>query len=154
MDSQRLSGKRGQSSRSRDRPLEFITFTDPDSARSAANQHRVRSQAMRDFHRRADAPKRRRNEIELDITPLLQQSTQNDSSLLEAQHNQDSHQGIAYGEDTGAVALAPVTTLCYSRVDPFFQYPIKMGHRERELYDHRKLSSSSQGRIEASEGDL
>jgi hypothetical protein len=88
---------------------------------------------MRDFHRRADAPKRRRNEIELDITPLLQQSTRNDARLLEAVHDQDSHQPLAHGENAGVV-----TTLCYSRMDPFFQYPIEMGHRERELYDHRK----------------
>ena len=138
MASQLASGKRGQSSRSRDRPLEFITFTDPDGARSAANQHRIRSQAMRDFHRRADAPKRRRNEIELDVTPLLQQSVQNDARLLEADDDQESHQALPYGEDTGSVSLTPTTSLCYSRMDPFFQYPIKMDRRERELYDHRK----------------
>jgi len=142
MPSQRASGERGQSSRSRDRPLEFITFSDPDSARSAANQHRIRSQVMRDFHRRADAPKRRRNEIELDVTPLLRQSaTRNDPRLLEAEHNQESHQELAYGEDTGTVSVSPVTTLRYSRMDPFFQYPITMGRQERELYDHRKWSS-------------
>lgn len=137
MSSQRASGERGQSSRSHDRPLEFITFSDPDSARSAANQHRIRSQAMRDFHRRA--PKRRRNEIELDITPLLPQSaTRNDTRLLEAEHNQEPHQELAYGEDAGAVSLSPVTALRCSRMDPFFQYPITMGRQERELYDHRK----------------
>jgi hypothetical protein len=117
-------------------PLEFITFTNPDSSRSAANQHRIRSQAMRDFHRRADAPKRRKNEIELDITPLLQQSAQN-----EAEQDQESHQALSHAEDTGTVSLAPATNLCYSRMDPFFQYPIRMGRRERELYDHRKWSS-------------
>ena len=138
MASQRASGERGQSSRSRNRPLEFITFTNPDSARSAANQHRIRSQAMRDFHRRADAPKRRRNEIELDITPLLQRSAQHDTRLVEVDQDQESHQSLPHGEDVGVVSLAPATTLCYSRMDPFFQYPIKMGHRERELYDHRK----------------
>jgi len=140
MASQGGSDESGQSSRSHDRPLEFITFTNPDSARSAANQHRIRSQAMRDFHRRADAPKRRRNEIELDITPLLQRSAQNDTRLLEVGDGQGSFQAPTHGEDTSIASLSPVTALSVSRMDPFFQYPIKMGLRERELYDHRKRS--------------
>ena len=138
MASQRASDERGKSSRSHNRSLEFITFTNPDSSRSAANQHRIRSQAMRDFHRRADAPKRRRNEIELDVTPLLQQSAQNDVRLQEVEHDQESHQTLSHAEDTGTVSLTPATTLGYGRMDPFFQYPITMGRRESELYDHRK----------------
>jgi hypothetical protein len=99
------------------RQLEFITFTDPESSRSVSNRQRVRSQAMRDFHSRSDDPKRRRNEIELDISPLLRAQPQ-----------------VTSQSDVGI--LAPRTVLDVSRMDPFFQYPIEMGYRERELYNH------------------
>jgi hypothetical protein len=100
-----------------ERQLEFITFTNPESSRSVSNRQRVRSQAMKDFHSRSDAPKRRNNEIELDITPLLR-----------AQHQPVSQREV---EIPGVRTILDV-----SRMDPFFQYPIEMGHRERELYNH------------------
>jgi hypothetical protein len=105
------------------RQLEFITFTDPGSFRSASNRQRVRSQVMRDFHTRSDAPKRRKNEIELDISPLLRAQPQ------------------AATQSVPPVP-APRTILDVSRMDPFFQYPIEMGRRERELYNHCMYSRS------------
>ena len=97
--------------------LEFINYTDPQSAKSASNRQRVRSQAMRAYHRRADAPKRSKNEIELDISPLLQR-----------QQREPEHQ-----------MTSPLDMLDASRMDPFFNYPIEMGYRERELYTHCKF---------------
>jgi hypothetical protein len=137
MDEETLPGSRdSRQPRSSERRLEFITFTNPEMARTRANQQRVRSQAMRDFHRRSDAPRRRRNEIELDIGPLLQRSAQNDETLLDVEQSGD-HQASS----------SLITALNISRLEPFFQYPIRMGYRERELYDHRTLTRFSFGRV-------
>jgi hypothetical protein len=97
--------------------LEFITFTNPESAKSSSNRQRVRSQAMRAYHRSSDTPRRSKNVVELDISPLL----------LRDQIEQPQH------------TAGPVTALDATRMDPFFQYPIEMGHRERELYTHCKF---------------
>jgi hypothetical protein len=95
---------------------------------------------MRDFHRRSKGPRRRKNEIELDVTPLLQRTTgQYDGVALNDGHNEPNQaQNLEEG-----VCLNLVTTLGASRLDPFFQYPIRMGSRERELYDHRESKSPS-----------
>ena len=82
---------------------------------------------MRDFHGRAEAPRRRRNEIELDITPLLQRAAEQQCKASAAEQN---------GTDHEAGPLSLTTPLGISRFDPFFQYPISMSRRERELYDH------------------
>ncbi|KAF2095416.1 hypothetical protein NA57DRAFT_79143 [Rhizodiscina lignyota] len=127
MDSQASSGSlplgRARGAR---RTLEFITYTNPNMARSAANRQRVRSQAMRDFHGRSELPKRRKNEIELDISPLLQRTAESNGRTSSAERK-------AEGE---ATPPSPTTPLSVSRLDPFFKYPVSMGHRERELYDH------------------
>lgn len=114
----------------RPRTLEFITFTNPEQARTATIRQRVRSQAMRDVHGRVEVPlRRRKNEIELDITPLLQTPAQDRWAGWNAE------QSRAADEWTTPSVITP---LGVSRVDPFFQYPIIMNHRERELCDHRK----------------
>ena len=118
------------------RTLEFITFNNPNAARTDSNKQRVRSQAMRDFHRRSTGQKRRKNEIELDVTPLLQGSAPQFEGEVSNKANYESNQARRL-DDGSSSSL--VTTLSVSRLDPFFQYPIRMGHRERELYDHRKL---------------
>jgi hypothetical protein len=141
MEAQRGRRRRGQTpQRSPGKPFEFITFTSPEGASSAENQQRVRSQAMRDYHRRADAPKRRKNEIELDISSLLEQSSQQARDTADVEHSE-----AELAEPCNEEEMLPLpsleTSLSVSRVDPFFQYPIAMGHRERELYDHGKLSA-------------
>jgi hypothetical protein len=122
--SSRHSAPRGQHGES----FEFITFTDPETARTGDNRRRVRSQAMRHVHRRS-APRVGRNEIELDITPLLQASHR-DPGTLRIHQAEFSDQGSS--QDL-------LTILDASRLDPFFQYPIPMGNRERQLYDHREF---------------
>jgi hypothetical protein len=63
--------------------LEFITYTNPHMATAISNRQRVRSQAMRHVHRQSRASRAsgirgvRRNEIELDVSPLLQGPVQN-----------------------------------------------------------------------------
>jgi hypothetical protein len=111
------------------RALEFITFTDPGTARNATNRQRVRRQAMRDFHGRLDNSRRRRDEIGQAIAPWLQMATQSRWSVPDV----DQHEA---NEDV--LVPNPVTYLGISRVDPFFQYPVRMGYRERELCDHRE----------------
>jgi hypothetical protein len=108
--------------------LEFITFTDPETARTGDNRRRVRSQAMRHVHRRS-APRVNKNEIELDITPLLQASHRNPGTL-------GTHQAESSSQGSSQDLL---TILDASRLDPFFQYPIPMVNRERQLYDHREF---------------
>jgi hypothetical protein len=122
-----------------ERTLEFITFTSPASAKSATNQRRVRSQAMRHFHRESDSSKHRKNEIELDVTPLLQQPAAHYDGVTLNGLTEPS-QAVQFDEEP---IFSLVTALDASRLDPFFQYPIRMGLRERELYDHRKSGSLS-----------
>jgi hypothetical protein len=114
--------------------LEFITFTNPEMARSTTNQQRVRSQVMRDFHRRSGVPRRRRNEIELDITPLLERSAQATGTILAVEQSELYEPQRANEE----MPLSLITSLGASRLDPFVQYPMRIGVRERELYCHRK----------------
>jgi len=82
---------------------------------------------MRDFHGRGEAPRRRRNEIELDITPLLQRAAEQQGTASAAGQN---------GTDQESGPSSLITPLGISRFDPFFQCPISMNLRERELYDH------------------
>lgn len=147
-----MSGERGKSGNQegeghrRQQELEFITFTSPESARDAANQQLVRRHAMRDYHRRTDRPRLRKNEIELDVTPLLERSAamalaSAGSSAVWGQAQAGLSGTSAAGEETGEEIQRSanlVTVPGASRVDPFFQYPVEMGHRERELCDHSK----------------
>jgi hypothetical protein len=108
--------------------LEFITFTNPDVAKNARNRQLVRRQAMRDFHGRLDDSRRRRNEHGLTIIPSRQMDLQSQEAILESSQHRTNE---------GVIVPNLVNNLGVSRVDPFFQYPVRMGHRERELYDHR-----------------
>jgi hypothetical protein len=74
---------------------------------------------MRAYHKSSDAPKRPKNEIELDISSLVQR-----------------HQPEPEYDMTGLLNI-----LDASRMDPFFNYPIEMGYRERELYTHCKFEA-------------
>jgi hypothetical protein len=116
----------------RERSLEFITFTNPEMVRTATARRRVRSLAMREVHRRPASERRRRNEIELDISSLPLRAT------TDTQTHATTEQSMALFET--AVSSTLPNALSASRLDPFFQYPITMGRRERELYDHRQLN--------------
>jgi hypothetical protein len=111
--------------------FEFITFTNPGMTKTATNQ-------WRDFHRRSDILRRRKNEIEVDISPLLKKSVQSTNG------------GVWDAEQSGAcqARTSLFTFLGASHLDPFVQYPIEMGYRERELYDHRE-SGLSQEEVES-----
>ena len=120
--------------------LEFITYNNPHMATAISNRQRVRSQAMRHVHRQSRASRAsgirgvRRNEIELDISPLLQGPARNPGQALETEQSETDRARPGVGE----ISQSPVTFLSVSRTDPFFQYPIRMGHREHELYNHRE----------------
>lgn len=141
------SGNQEGESQRQPQQLEFITFTNPESARDAANQQLVRRHAMRDYHnRRTDRP-RRKNEIELDITPLLERSAAMAAMAAGAARAiapwdqvqaRSSGTSREEGDEIQQRPPSPATVLGASRVDPFFRYPIQMGLRERELYNHRK----------------
>jgi len=140
--------------------LEFITYTNPHMATAISNRQRVRSQAMRHVHRQSRASRAseirgvRRNEIELNVSPLLQGPVRNPGQALETEQIEteqieteqiETEQIETEQSETdrarpgvGEISQSPVTFLSISRTDPFFQYPIIMGHRENELYNHRE----------------
>jgi hypothetical protein len=120
-DQRRPTGRAGR--------FEFITFTNPEMARTVDARRRVRSQALRHFHQQSgpSSSRARRNWIELDVSPLLHASSQAQAAI-----SQSATENIQRYP-------SPVTLLDVSRVDPFFQYPVPMRQRERELYDHREL---------------
>jgi hypothetical protein len=76
----------------------------------------------------------RENEFEIDVSPLLQQPIQNTvyPSYSETDNTQEQW--------SNAKVPSPRSfgNLGSGRSDPFFQYPIRMGRRENELYDHRE----------------
>jgi hypothetical protein len=111
--------------------LEFITFTNPEMAKTNSNKRLIRSQAMRDVHRRSGSRKQRKNEIELDISSLLSTPAQNIRAYSAAEKAENSNPNSA---------SRLVFSLSVSRLDPFFPYPIQMGNHEHELYDHRELT--------------
>jgi hypothetical protein len=76
----------------------------------------------------------RRNGIELDVSPLLQGLARNFGQALETEQSETVRARPGGGQNS----QSPVTFLSVSRIDLFFQYPIKMGHREHELYNHRE----------------
>ena len=114
--------------------LEFITFTNPEIAKSRLNRRRVKSQAMRMTHKSRDTTKVRRNEIELDITPLLQNPALQRRPPSDPALNMTA-QGIAL-----PTLMTPLGT---SLRDPFFRYPFSIRHRELELINHRKKYTCS-----------
>ena len=129
--------------RQSDAQLEFITYTNPNTAATASNRQRVRSQAMRHVHQQSRTSRAsgirgaRRNEIELDISPLLEVTVGNYEQVI-ATEDDETHQAESSIHE---IPPGPATTLSISRADPFFQYPIGMGHRELELYDHCEQES-------------
>jgi hypothetical protein len=85
---------------------------------------------MRHYHGQSSPPaRRRRNEIELDISPLLQRSAR--PGLVQ----QDKAAQIQ--PDLADSSPSNITYLDATRLDPLFQYPIEMSVRQRELCDHR-----------------
>ena len=125
--------------------LEFITYTNPHMATAISNRQRVRSQAMRHVHRQSRASRAseirgvRRNEIELNVSPLLQGPVRNPGQALETEQIETEQSETDRARPgVGEISQSPVTFLSISRTDPFFQYPIIMGHRENELYNHRE----------------
>jgi len=140
MNIQGSFGDRGESSQN-GQELEFITFNNPESARTSANQQLVRRHAMRDYHRRTDRPRLRKNEIELDITPLLERS---------AGMYFEPGGPSSFSENTGLIGLNEIeqqtteeielepycfnTVLGASHIDPLLQYQEEIGEHERELY--------------------
>jgi hypothetical protein len=111
------------------RPMEFITFTNPETARNAINRQRIRRQVMRDFHKRLDSFRRRSGQADLATIPSLQMPAYNQWVVSEATQHRAKEDEIVPD---------PVTPLGVSRLDPFFKYPVRMGYRERELCDHRE----------------
>jgi hypothetical protein len=77
----------------------------------------------------------RGDEFELDVSSLVQQPIQNriHSSYAETDDT------VEQWPNTEVSSPDRLVTLGSGRLDPFFQYPIIMGRRENELYDHRKL---------------
>jgi hypothetical protein len=125
---------------------QFVVFSNPHSAMTERNRQRVRSHAMRHYHRQTrDSRVRgirplREDEVELDVSPLLQRSVQN---TTQASHTKtDDTEGCR--PDIEVVSQSLTTNLGSGRSDPFFQYPIRMGRREHELYDHRELHRFAQ----------
>jgi len=144
MSIQGSSQCRGESSKN-GQELEFITFNNPESARSSANQQLVRRHAMRDYHRRTDRPRLRKNEIELDVTPLLERSAalcfehggsssiSEDMELMALDQTEQS--------TTEEIALEPYyfnTMLGESHIDHLLQYSEGTAEHEREPYTHSK----------------
>jgi len=94
-------------------------------------------QQSRDLRVKGKRPMRT-NEIELDISPLLRQSGQD---VRNAMGTTDGNETTAAGAliHLEKITPSPLTILGATRMDPFFQSPIRMGLREYELYDHREL---------------
>lgn len=110
------------------RNFEFVTHTGPDDERAAANRHTVRSYALRHYHKHRIHHRPKKNEIELDVSHLLDKRFDGTAGTLTVEKD-DSVIGtfdrvIGFPENRAAV-------------DPFFHYPIDMGVRERALYYHR-----------------
>jgi len=105
--------------------LEFITFNDLQMAKSARNRQLVRSQAVRNSERRVVVPRRRTNTYEHVFALPLRKHEKEESEMKQNEVDEER------------VSPSLVTVLDTSRFDPFFQYPIEMGYRERELTDHR-----------------
>jgi len=104
--------------------LEFITFNDLQTAKSARNKHLVRSQAVRNSQRRVVVP-RRANAYEHVFALSLRKHEKEESELKQNEVDEEE------------VSPGLSTVLDTSRRDPFVQYPMEMGYRELELTDHR-----------------
>ncbi|ORY05156.1 hypothetical protein BCR34DRAFT_48449 [Clohesyomyces aquaticus] len=102
------------------------------------NRQRVRSHAMRHYHRQAlDSRTQgtrplRENEFELNVSPLLRPS---EESAAQASHS-NTGDTVECWPNTNAASQTLNTNPGSSFTDPFFQYPIMMGRREHELYEH------------------
>ena len=128
------------SSQPRNSAWQFLVFSNPHAAKTNENRQRVRSHATRHYHRRtrdsmAQGIRRlREDEFELDVSPLLQRPIENAVHSLYAETDDAEERW----PNTEISSPEPFADLGSGRSDPFFQYPIRMGCRENELYDHRK----------------
>lgn len=102
--------------------FEFVPHTLPRGTTSSAARHLVRSHALRHHYDHTPRTRRRTNEIELDVTPLL------------------SHGTRAADSEQDRYAETAISRMFISDLDPFFQYPVQMRSREKALYSHRKPS--------------
>jgi hypothetical protein len=109
--------------------LEFITFDDPRIVRSGTNIRRIRSQAMRHVHRQQGTRATRPNEIELDISRLLPQ-------YMSVCHAELAPENVESQARNGTRPPSVMDALSSFRFDPFSHYPINMGLRQRQLYEH------------------
>jgi hypothetical protein len=111
----------------------FITLTHPHAAKAQSNRRQVRSHAMTHFQRQSRVSRSRghrslrKDEVELDVRPLLASHTT---------QGRNPETGLRF---TFEEPHNPLDSIGYGRLDPFFNSPIRMGTCENELYDHRKL---------------
>jgi len=115
---------------------QFVTFNHPLNAKTESNRRRVRSHATRHYHQQSRALSfgghraLRKDEVEVDITPLLTQSVSH-SDALEVE---EQEVGLALQHQLPHIS--PGSDL----FDPFFSPPVQMSHGDFELYHHRKLT--------------
>jgi hypothetical protein len=113
--------------------FEFVTFTSPEDERIASNRQLVRSQALRYYHRQRMNHSKKPNEVELDISHLLESGS-------EAPGRIPAPEDEFPVDDLNPILIRHSNL---AEIDPFFQYPINMGVRDHALYHHRKSNGSA-----------
>jgi hypothetical protein len=100
---------------------------------------------MRDYHRRSDRPRLRKNEIELDITPLLERSATICSEDAGSSRIWEDTEcagldwtGQQFSEDLGPELPCFDPAFGATRVDLLSQCPEGVGDHERKLYAQSK----------------
>jgi hypothetical protein len=118
---------------------QFIVFDSPQTAMTEQNRQQVRSHVMRRHHRRSRVLNvrglrpLRENEVE------LQWCAQNTAEALPTRTNDTEGYRLDISNEFHSFTM----NLGSGRSDPFFRSSITMGHREHELYDHRKFHNSA-----------
>jgi hypothetical protein len=92
---------------------------------------------MRYVHQQLNINRARRNEVELDVTPLSTSLARQDGALgyNTTESRTEAFEGL---ENTIGSSFTFSKAISASHMDPFFFYPIAMGLRERQLHDHRE----------------
>lgn len=113
--------------------LEFITFTGTDVGKANdETRKRVRSHAQ--AHYRQISGRRRQRTIELDTSPLCDNTAEGASRMSQVS-------GVGQ-HISMATASGPSTLLDAGRTDPFATFGIGNSRRAHQLWDHGMLETS------------